>query len=151
MITRVRKWGNSLGMRLTQGILDETGIEVGDSVDISVQEGCLIVKPVKRVGGGVDLAELVGRISVGDGFCRAVGQESAGTAGGAGEVNRQGLGLTGSYGSEQTSGACGRSTPLFRSTSWLSGAAPGTGAGRPERVKAMNPRTAHYFTGQPVI
>lgn len=62
MITRVQKWGNSQGMRLSKEILAETGIEVGDQVDVSVQDGSLVVTPSKRVRGGVDLAELVRRI-----------------------------------------------------------------------------------------
>lgn len=65
MITRVQKWGNSQGMRLSKEILAETGIKVGDSVDVSVQDGALVVTPAKCVRGGVDLAELVRRIPEG--------------------------------------------------------------------------------------
>ncbi len=62
MITRVQKWGNSQGLRLSKKLLSDVEIGVGDAVDVAVREGTLIVTPVRRVRGGHDLRELVGRI-----------------------------------------------------------------------------------------
>lgn len=62
MITRVQKWGNSQGVRLSKHLLAEIGIAVGDAVDIQVREGKLVVTPARRIRGGHDLAELVRRI-----------------------------------------------------------------------------------------
>ncbi|MGH8583671.1 MAG: AbrB/MazE/SpoVT family DNA-binding domain-containing protein [Gammaproteobacteria bacterium] len=62
MITRVQKWGNSQGLRLSRKLLSDVQIGVGDAVDVAVREGTLIVTPVRRVRGGHDLRELVGRI-----------------------------------------------------------------------------------------
>lgn len=62
MITKVQKWGNSQGLRLSKDLLSDADIEVGDSVDIVAQDGALIVTPVRRVRGRLDLAELVREI-----------------------------------------------------------------------------------------
>ncbi len=62
MITKVQKWGNSQGVRLSREILSNIEIQVGDSVNLSVREGTLIVTPLKRIRGGHDLRELVGKI-----------------------------------------------------------------------------------------
>ncbi len=62
MITKVQKWGNSQGVRLSKEILSNIEIQVGDSVNLSVREGTLIVTPLKRIRGGHDLRELVGKI-----------------------------------------------------------------------------------------
>jgi len=62
MITKVQKWGNSQGLRLSKHLLSEADIEVGDAVDVTVQEGTLVVTPIQRVRGRVELAELVREI-----------------------------------------------------------------------------------------
>jgi antitoxin MazE len=63
MITKIQKWGNSQGLRLSKDLLSDADIEVGDAVDVAVRKGALIVTPLRRVRGGHDLRELVGRIS----------------------------------------------------------------------------------------
>lgn len=65
MITKVQKWGNSQGLRLSKSLLADADIDVGDSVDVVVQDGVLLVTPVRRVRGGHDLRELVRRIPKG--------------------------------------------------------------------------------------
>jgi len=62
MITRVQKWGNSQGLRLSKELLSDVDIAVGDAVDVTVRDGSLVVTPVRRVRGGLDLRELVGRM-----------------------------------------------------------------------------------------
>lgn len=62
MITKVQKWGNSQGVRLSKELLSDVEINVGDMVDVAVRDGTLVVTPVRRVRGGHDLRELVGRI-----------------------------------------------------------------------------------------
>jgi antitoxin MazE len=65
MITKVQKWGNSQGLRLSKSLLSTAAIAVGDEVDVVVQDGALIVTPVRRVRGGHDLRDLVRRIPKG--------------------------------------------------------------------------------------
>lgn len=62
MITKVQKWGNSQGLRLSKELLSQADIEIGDSVDVSLHDGVLRIAPVRRVRGGVDLAQLVREI-----------------------------------------------------------------------------------------
>ncbi len=62
METRVQKWGNSQGIRVSKDVLADADIEVGDTVDIVAREGSLVVVPLRRVRGGSDLEELVSRI-----------------------------------------------------------------------------------------
>ena len=62
MITKVQKWGNSQGVRLSKELLSDVEINVGDAVDVAVRDGTLVVTPVRRVRGGHDLRELVRRI-----------------------------------------------------------------------------------------
>ena len=62
MITRVQKWGNSQGLRLSKELLSHVDVSVGDEVDVTVRDGSLIITPVRRVRGGLDLRELVRRI-----------------------------------------------------------------------------------------
>ena len=62
MITKVQKWGNSQGLRLSKDLLCDVDIEVGDSVDVAVLDGTLVVTPVRRVRGRLDLGQLVREI-----------------------------------------------------------------------------------------
>ncbi len=65
MITKVQKWGNSQGLRLSKALLSDVRIDVGDSVDVAAHQGALIVTPVRRVRGGHDLRDLVRRVPKG--------------------------------------------------------------------------------------
>jgi antitoxin MazE len=62
MVTKVQKWGNSQGLRLSRALLADVEIQVGDAVDVAVRDGALVVTPLRRVRGGHDLRELVKRI-----------------------------------------------------------------------------------------
>ncbi len=46
MKTRVKKWGNSLGLRIPKLFADEVGLEKESSVEMSLQDGKLIVSPI---------------------------------------------------------------------------------------------------------
>jgi antitoxin MazE len=63
MITKIQRWGNSQGLRLSKALLSDAEIEVGDEVDVTAREGALVVTAVGRVRGGHDLRRLVRRIS----------------------------------------------------------------------------------------
>jgi antitoxin MazE len=62
MVTKVQKWGNSQGVRLSKGLLSDVQIDIGDAVDVAVRDGALVVTPLRRVRGGHNLSELVKRI-----------------------------------------------------------------------------------------
>ena len=73
MKTRIRMWGNSLGLRIPRSFATEAGVDDGSTVDITVQNGDLLIRPVRRPR--YSLAELLadvndqnlhGEVSTGD-------------------------------------------------------------------------------------
>jgi antitoxin MazE len=59
MITKVQKWGNSQGLRLSKELLSNVDLSVGDAVEVAARDGVLIITPARRVRGGHDLRQLV--------------------------------------------------------------------------------------------
>ena len=62
MLTRIQKWGNSQGLRFPKNMLKEAQINVGDEVNVTVQDGRIIIEAVNKVRGTYDLKELVARM-----------------------------------------------------------------------------------------
>jgi len=62
MVTKVQKWGNSQGLRVTKALLAEADIDVGDEVTVSVRSGRIIVESARKVRGRYDLKKLVAKI-----------------------------------------------------------------------------------------
>jgi len=54
MITAVQKWGNSLALRIPKAYAKETDICDGTSVDLSLQAGSLVIKPVVKMAISLD-------------------------------------------------------------------------------------------------
>jgi antitoxin MazE len=48
MRTLLRKTGNSTGMILPKPILKELGLDAGATIELKVENGCLIIAPLKR-------------------------------------------------------------------------------------------------------
>jgi len=44
----VKKWGNSLALRIPQLIAKETGLQDGSEVDIAFDKGIIVIKTIKR-------------------------------------------------------------------------------------------------------
>ena len=47
MRTKIQKWGNSLALRIPKSFAEETEVEAGCTVDLSVADGQLVVSPVR--------------------------------------------------------------------------------------------------------
>lgn len=62
MIAAVAKWGNSLALRIPAAFAREIAIREGASVDISVEDGVLLVRPVDETHV-YDLDDLLGKIT----------------------------------------------------------------------------------------
>jgi len=62
MVTKIQKWGNSQGIRLSKRVLEDARLRVGEAVDVVVREGEIVVRPARQVRGRYDLRELVSRI-----------------------------------------------------------------------------------------
>lgn len=59
MITKVQKWGNSQGLRLSKELLSNVDLNVGDAVEVAARDGTIVITPARRVRGGHDLRQLV--------------------------------------------------------------------------------------------
>lgn len=57
MHTSIQRWGNSLGLRIPKSFAVEAGFEAGSTVEIAIEDGELIVRPVARVT--YDLSSMV--------------------------------------------------------------------------------------------
>jgi antitoxin MazE len=62
MVTKIQKWGNSQGLRLTRQLLEDAHIFVGDDVDVTTKGGLIVIAPVRRLRGKQSLKALVSRI-----------------------------------------------------------------------------------------
>jgi antitoxin MazE len=79
MQTKIQKWGNSLGLRIPRSFAAEAQVEEGAAVDLSVENGRLLVRPLRvrkyalnALLRKVSRRNLHGEISTG----RAVGREA---------------------------------------------------------------------------
>jgi antitoxin MazE len=59
-MTQIAKWGNSLGLRLPKSIALEAQVVEGDTVDISVKNGAIVIRPSRRT---YSLEELTAKIT----------------------------------------------------------------------------------------
>ena len=62
MLTKIQKWGNSQGLRLSRSLLADAQIRVGDEVHIAVKDGIITISPANRKRGRHNLKDLVARI-----------------------------------------------------------------------------------------
>jgi antitoxin MazE len=46
MKARVQKWGNSLGFRIPKILAQEVALETDSEVDLSTQDGTIVISPV---------------------------------------------------------------------------------------------------------
>lgn len=61
MVTKIQKWGNSLGLRIPKSFAKEAAIEEGSSVDISLEGDHLVIKPMRVTQ--YKLSELLSKIT----------------------------------------------------------------------------------------
>ena len=79
MVTKIQKWGNSLGLRIPKSFANEAGVEEGSAVDLFLEGDRLVIRPLKTARyrlsdllSQVKEDNLHDEISTGD----AVGRES---------------------------------------------------------------------------
>ena len=61
MKSRVRKWGNSLALRIPKVLADETGLQKESPVELALVDGALVVTPLSR--SQTELASLLAKIT----------------------------------------------------------------------------------------
>lgn len=47
MHTKVQRWGNSLGLRIPRSFAAEAQVEDGATVDLSIENGRLVIRPLR--------------------------------------------------------------------------------------------------------
>ena len=62
MQTKIQKWGNSLGLRIPKSFAAEAHVREGSPVDLSVEGGKLLVRPLRN--RTYSLRALVRKISI---------------------------------------------------------------------------------------
>lgn len=62
MLTKIQKWGNSQGLRFSKALLEEAHIHVGDEVQISVEDGKIVVEPAHKRRGKYTIEALVAQM-----------------------------------------------------------------------------------------
>ena len=62
MITKVKMWGNSLGVRIPKHVSDELHLQEGSEVEVGLKNKIITVKPIKEARP-VSLKELVSKIT----------------------------------------------------------------------------------------
>ena len=60
MLTRIHRWGNSLGLRIPSSFAREARVESGSPVDLVVEGGKLVISPVR--GRRYELARLLRQV-----------------------------------------------------------------------------------------
>jgi len=65
MLTKIQKWGNSQGLRITKALLADAQINIGDDVNITAKNGALIVTPAPKSRKKYNLKDLVEKIPKG--------------------------------------------------------------------------------------
>jgi len=81
MVTKIQKWGNSQGLRVSKEMLEKVHAAVGDAVEISVQKGAILIQPIKRLRGKRSLRQLVAQMPANykpgvEDWGRSVGKEA---------------------------------------------------------------------------
>jgi antitoxin MazE len=59
-VTQIAKWGNSLGLRLPKSVAREAQLDEGDTVDVSVKNGAIVIRPSRPT---YSLEDLVAKIT----------------------------------------------------------------------------------------
>lgn len=47
MLTKIQKWGNSLGLRIPKSFASQVSVQAGSTVDIAVEDGGFVIRPIR--------------------------------------------------------------------------------------------------------
>ena len=61
MVSKIQKWGNSLGLRIPKAFAREVQVGPGSTVDVTVRNGRIIITP--REPNGYELADLLAEVT----------------------------------------------------------------------------------------
>ncbi len=62
MTAKISKWGNSQGLRVPKDIMDTLNLNIGDNVNIKIENGKVIIEAIKKDRPKYNLDELVSQV-----------------------------------------------------------------------------------------
>jgi len=62
MLTKVHKWGNSQGVRIPKKLLEHSMIKIGDEVDLTAQNGKIILESTQKIHGKYQIRNLADKM-----------------------------------------------------------------------------------------
>ena len=61
MITKIQKWGNSLGVRIPKSVAQDVQVQDGTVVDLRIDKGRLVIVPIQK--NAYDLSEMLEQVT----------------------------------------------------------------------------------------
>ncbi len=62
MLSKVIKWGNSQGIRIPKNLLENSQIKIGEEVDITAEDGKIILESTNKIRGRYSIKDLVNKM-----------------------------------------------------------------------------------------
>lgn len=59
MLSKIQKWGNSQGIRIPLKVLKNSDIDIGEEIEIVVEDGKIILTPTHKIHGRFAIKDLV--------------------------------------------------------------------------------------------
>jgi antitoxin MazE len=59
MLSKIQKWGNSQGVRIPLKILENSHINIGEEIEMVVEEGKIVITPTHKIHGKYAIKDLV--------------------------------------------------------------------------------------------
>lgn len=47
MVTKIQRWGNSLGLRIPKAVAQDAHIQEGTTVDLRIEDSRLVIRPIR--------------------------------------------------------------------------------------------------------
>ena len=63
MLSKIQKWGNSQGVRIPLKVLKNSDIDIGEEIEIVVEDGKIILTPTHKIHGRFAIEDLVAEMS----------------------------------------------------------------------------------------
>ena len=62
MTAKISKWGNSQGLRVPKDVMEQLHLNIGDDVELKIENNKVIIEPVKKEKHKCNLDELIAKM-----------------------------------------------------------------------------------------
>jgi antitoxin MazE len=62
MTAKISKWGNSQGLRVPKDVMEQLHLNIGDDVELKIENNKVIIEPVKKEKHKYNLDELIAKM-----------------------------------------------------------------------------------------